>query len=217
MAVALALAACGGGTAPATPPITPGASATPREVNIVMRDYGYVPPVVDLVPGETVTLHVVNGGLEIHEAVVGDLESQLAWEAAEDAVADHPPGPTPVVAELPVSGRWVGGDPGPAVVDLGGRCVVPGFTDAHVHFPTWALAQRQVRLEGCSSRTEAVSRVADAAAGAAPGAWLVGYGWRNGDWVDPSEPTRHDLDPVTPGLKVALWSRDDHSVVSSKQ
>jgi FtsP/CotA-like multicopper oxidase with cupredoxin domain len=99
VAVALALAACGGGTAPATPPITPGASATPREVNIVMRDYGYVPPVVDLVPGETVTLHVVNGGLEIHEAVVGDLESQLAWEAAEDAVADHPPGPTPVVAE----------------------------------------------------------------------------------------------------------------------
>jgi uncharacterized cupredoxin-like copper-binding protein len=97
--LATLLAACGGAAAPATPPITPGASAAPREVNIVMRDYGYVPPVVELVPGETVTLHVVNGGLEIHEAVVGDLASQLAWEAAEDAVADHPPGPTPVVAE----------------------------------------------------------------------------------------------------------------------
>jgi uncharacterized cupredoxin-like copper-binding protein len=68
-------------------------------VNIVMRDYGYVPPVVDLVPGETVTLHVVNGGLETHEAVVGDAGAQLAWEAAEAAVADHPPGPTPVVAD----------------------------------------------------------------------------------------------------------------------
>ena len=35
----------------------------------------------------------------------------------------------------------------PDVVDLGGRCVVPGFTDSHVHVPTWALAQREVKLE----------------------------------------------------------------------
>ena len=50
-------------------------------------------------PGETVLLHVINGGLEIHEAVVGDGRSQLAWEAAEAAVAEHPPGPTPFVAD----------------------------------------------------------------------------------------------------------------------
>ena len=97
--VALVAAGCGAGGAPETPPITPGIDAAPREVNVVMRDYGYVPSVVDLVPGETVTLHVINGGLEIHEAVVGDIESQLAWEEAEAATIDHPPGPTPVVAE----------------------------------------------------------------------------------------------------------------------
>ena len=62
-----------------------------------MREYGYVPQVVDLVPGETVVLHVLNGGLETHEAVVGDLEAQLAWEDAELATIDHPPGPTPFV------------------------------------------------------------------------------------------------------------------------
>jgi uncharacterized cupredoxin-like copper-binding protein len=95
--LASAVAACASGGAPATPPITPGASATPRDVNIVMREYGYVPQVVDLVPGETVNLHVLNGGLETHEAVVGDLEAQLAWEDAELATIDHPPGPTPFV------------------------------------------------------------------------------------------------------------------------
>jgi uncharacterized cupredoxin-like copper-binding protein len=99
LAVALFTAGCGTGGAPGTPPITPGIDASPREVNIVMRDYGYVPTVVDLVPGETVTLHVINGGLEIHEAVFGDIESQLAWEDAEAATIDHPPGPTPVVPE----------------------------------------------------------------------------------------------------------------------
>jgi uncharacterized cupredoxin-like copper-binding protein len=95
----LVAAGCGTSGAPATPPITPGASAAPRDVNIVMRDYSYVPPVVDLVPGETVTFRVLNGGLEIHEAILGDLDDQLAWEEAEAAVAEHPPGPTPTVDE----------------------------------------------------------------------------------------------------------------------
>jgi uncharacterized cupredoxin-like copper-binding protein len=82
-----------------TPPITPGTSGTPRDVNLIARDYAFVPPVVDLVPGETVVLRVVNGGLVIHEAILGDMEDQLAWEAAEAATVDSPPGPTPDVAE----------------------------------------------------------------------------------------------------------------------
>src|SRR4051812_50169462 len=48
--------------------------------------------------------------------------------------------------------------PGPERVDLGGRCVVPGFTDSHVHFPTWAMAQSEVRLEGTRSLEEAGAR-----------------------------------------------------------
>ena len=93
------VAACSDGGAPATPPITPGTGGTPRDVNIVMRDYSYTPSIVDLVPGETVTLHVINGGLEVHEAVVGDIGSQLAWEDAEAATVGHPPGPTPTVPQ----------------------------------------------------------------------------------------------------------------------
>jgi uncharacterized cupredoxin-like copper-binding protein len=91
------LAACEAAPA-ATPPITPGTGTTPREVNIIAREYAFVPTPVDLVPGETVVLHLINGGLEIHEAIVGDGRSQLAWEDAEAAVAEHPPGPTPFVA-----------------------------------------------------------------------------------------------------------------------
>jgi uncharacterized cupredoxin-like copper-binding protein len=96
---ALLLAACGAGPQTATPPPKPGTIGSPREVNIIMRDYAYVPPTVDLVPGETVLLHVVNGGLDIHEAILGSMGSQLAWEAAEAATVGHPPGPTPFVAD----------------------------------------------------------------------------------------------------------------------
>ena len=97
----LLLAGCDTGTPAVTPPITPGTGTAPREVNIVTRDYAYVPSIVDLVPGETVVLHVINGGLVVHEAIFGDMKTQLAWEAAEAPFADSPPGPTPVVPVPP--------------------------------------------------------------------------------------------------------------------
>nr|MBA3329707.1 amidohydrolase family protein [Actinomycetota bacterium] len=84
--------------------------------------------------------------------------------------------------------------PSPERVDLGGRCVVPGFTDAHVHFPTWALAQREVRLEGAPSLAEAVERVRAALPAVRAGGWLRGRGWRSGDWSPVEEPTREALD-----------------------
>src|SRR5215207_3695738 len=100
----------------------------------------------------------------------------------------------------------------PERVDLGGRCVLPGFTDSHVHFPQWALAGRQVRLEGTRTLEEAVARVAEAAKTATPGRWLRGNGWRNAEWSPPVEPSRAALDPVTGELPVALTAKDGHSL-----
>ncbi|MCL4290802.1 MAG: amidohydrolase [Thermoleophilia bacterium] len=126
----------------------------------------------------------------------------------------------PTAAALAIAGDTVAGGvgtheralPSPERVDLRGRCVVPGFTDAHVHFPTWALARRQVRLEGTRSLEEAVARVGAAASSALSGGWLRGCGWRSADWLPAVEPTRHALDPVTGDVPAALWARDDHSL-----
>lgn len=101
IAVAVVAVGCDAGPPPATPPIVPGSSAAPREVNIVMKDWQFLPDPVDVVPGETVLLHVVNGGLEVHEAVIGDQAVQDAWEAAEAGAANPPPGPTPIVSVAP--------------------------------------------------------------------------------------------------------------------
>jgi hypothetical protein len=97
----LALGACEAGPPPATPPISPGTATAPREVNLIARDYAFLPPTLDLVPGERIVLHVINGGLVTHEAILGDARVQDAWEAAEAAVAGAPPGPTPVVSVPP--------------------------------------------------------------------------------------------------------------------
>lgn len=73
-----------------------------------MKDWIFLPDPVDVVPGETVLLHLVNGGLEIHELVIGDQHVQDAWEAAELATINAPPGPTPAVSVPPdVSGLRV--------------------------------------------------------------------------------------------------------------
>ena len=80
-------AACDAGPPPPTPPISPGTAAAPRELNIIARDWSFQPSVLDVVAGETVLLHLVNGGLETHEAVIGGNAVQDAWEQAEAAAA----------------------------------------------------------------------------------------------------------------------------------
>ena len=100
-AVASVVAGCTPGGPAATPPISPGTAAAPRDVNLITRDYSFVPNVLDLVPGETIRLHVINGGLVVHEAIIGEATVQDAWEAAEAATAGGPPGPTPRVSVPP--------------------------------------------------------------------------------------------------------------------
>ena len=98
----------------------------------------------------------------------------------------------------------------PDVFDLGGRVVVPGFTDSHVHFPTWALARHEVNLDGCANLGEAIERMRGTEPG--PGGWIRGYGWRSGDWQPQREPTRHDLDAITGDTPAGLIAKDYHSL-----
>jgi predicted amidohydrolase YtcJ len=125
----------------------------------------------------------------------------------------------PTQRALAIAGELVAGGVGvhetalasPETVDLGGRVVVPGLNDAHVHFPTWALAQGQIHLDGAGSLEEVVARIA-AAQRPAAGRWLRGLGWRSGDWQNGREPTRADLDPVTGDVPAAMISKDYHSL-----
>jgi predicted amidohydrolase YtcJ len=87
-------------------------------------------------------------------------------------------------------------------------CVVPGLVDAHVHFPSWALARRELRLFDCGSLAEALDRIA--AAEVPDGGWLRGRGWRDELWSE--KPTRHALDAIAPGAKIALRAHDGHSL-----
>ena len=126
----------------------------------------------------------------------------------------------PEARALAIAGGWIAGAVGvhetalasPETVDLGGRCVLPGFTDSHVHFPTWAIAQNEVRLGGCTSLDEALAAVRDAAESLPEGRWLRGHGWRSADWTDGREPAKEDLDAITGPRPAALIAKDYHTL-----
>ena len=120
----------------------------------------------------------------------------------------------PTARALAIAGSRVAGGvgthetalPSPDVIDLGGRCVLPGFTDAHVHFPTWSLGRREVRLEGVGGLEEALERVRSHPR---HGSWIRGYGWRSAEWS--AQPTAAALDTVTGDTPALLFSKDYHS------
>ena len=121
----------------------------------------------------------------------------------------------PQAAALAIAGPLIAGGvgvhetalPTPDRVDLGGLCVLPAFTDSHVHFPTWSLSQRDVRLEGAASLDEALDRVR---CHETRGTWIRGTGWRDADWAE--HPTKEALDALTGEMPAALWAKDYHSL-----
>ncbi len=102
--------------------------------------------------------------------------------------------------------------PGARMVDGGGRIVLPGLIDAHIHFMWYAWGLLRVDLEGVPSLGAALQRVEDRVATLEPGAWVRGSGWNNNLWQPNGFPTRTDLDRVTGDHPAVMTRKDGHSI-----
>ena len=124
----------------------------------------------------------------------------------------------PLGRALAIAGELVAGGVGvhetalatPDVVDLGGRCVIPGITDSHTHFPTWATALRLIRLEEATSAEDAAERMRPGVGAVKPDRWFRAQGFRETNW--PSLPTKEILDAVTGDVPAAVISKDFHAI-----
>ena len=103
--------------------------------------------------------------------------------------------------------------PGGEVVDLGGRCVLPGLTDGHIHFASYALGLRGLDLSGASSLDGVLAQAAERARQTEAGKWIVGRGWDQESWPGRRFPTAADLDGVAPAHPVALRAKSGHALV----
>ena len=113
-----------------------------------------------------------------------------------------------------------GPDPLPAdgdVVDLGGRCVLPGLVDGHIHFTWYALGLREVDVRESASLSEMLEAVARRVEDAPPDTWIVGRGWDQERWPERRFPTAADLDRVAPEHPVVLRAKNGHALVANSE
>jgi len=93
-------------------------------------------------------------------------------------------------------------------IDLRGRLLVPGFTDAHIHLVNYGLSLTRVQLDGVTSLQEAVGRVASRATTMQPQEWIHGWGWNRNLWSGARFPSKHDAWVNSLALQVAGVTAD---------
>jgi len=96
------------------------------------------------------------------------------------------------------------------LVDLGGKTVLPGFIDAHIHLLSTAYRSHHIDAVNCTSEEEVAELVRQRAASTPPGQWIQGGRWYKDIWPGQHFPTKASLDAAAPNHPVALWSKDGH-------
>lgn len=123
--------------------------------------------------------------------VVGD---RIAWIGQEGAAATHV-------------------DSVDTVVDLDGALVTAAFVDSHVHLTQTGLAGEGIDLSAARSAQDVLTAIA--AAPVSGGATLVGQGFDESRWNDPTLPTLAAIDQAAAGRTVFLARIDGHSSLVS--
>ncbi|MGA2737459.1 MAG: amidohydrolase [Bryobacteraceae bacterium] len=111
--------------------------------------------------------------------------------------------------------KWIGA--GTEVLDLGGKLVLPGFNDAHVHFFSGGESLAGVQLRDAKSEDEFRRRIAEFAANQPPGRWITGGDWDHENWAPARLPTRQLIDAVTAGHPVFVNRLDGHMALANSQ
>ncbi|MGN7200243.1 amidohydrolase [Arthrobacter sp. SAFR-044] len=97
------------------------------------------------------------------------------------------------------------------IIDLRGALVAPGFVDSHMHLTETGIALESLQLGALTS----ARAVLDAVAGAGGDGPVLGHGWDESMWADPTLPSAEELDRAAGGRPVYLSRVDVHSALVS--
>lgn len=96
-------------------------------------------------------------------------------------------------------------------LDLQGRTVIPGMTDAHAHVVGLGETLQSVDLMDTRSYEEVIARVVERAKDTPKGQWVLGRGWDQNDWGNTAWPTHDALSRAVPDHPVLLTRVDGHA------
>ena len=101
------------------------------------------------------------------------------------------------------------------VIDLGGKLVVPGFNDAHVHFYDGGSDLSGVQLRDAKSEAEFRERIRRFAAQLPKGRWILGGEWDHENWTPARLPTRQLIDEAAGDHPVFVSRLDGHMALAN--
>ncbi len=114
-----------------------------------------------------------------------------------------------------ISNLGTGVPPGSGI-DLGGKVVLPGFHDSHIHIFSLGRAAQRLNLVGSDSIAELKKRLQEYSQ-TSKSDWIVGYGWNQDMMVDGRYPCKDDIDEVISDRPVVLFRACHHiGLVNSK-
>ena len=95
------------------------------------------------------------------------------------------------------------------VVDAGGRMLVPGFIDSHVHFMSGGFGLTSVQLRDAKTKEEFVRLIKEQASRLPKAAWMLEGNWDHQNWGG-ELPRKDWIDSVTPNTPVLIQRLDGH-------
>lgn len=106
------------------------------------------------------------------------------------------------------------------VVDLKGRTLLPGFIDAHGHFPGSGMKVVSIDLNSppigtMRTMTEVMAAIRAKAEQTEPGEWITGFGYDDTLLAEKRHPTRADLDAVSTEHPIAIMHISGHMLVAN--
>ena len=93
-------------------------------------------------------------------------------------------------------------------IDLGGRTVLPGLIDSHLHLRKFAESLLKVDCE-TNSKQECLQRVRHRVESAIPGTWILGHGWNHNLWPG-GYGSIADLDQISSAHPIYLTGKSLH-------
>jgi predicted amidohydrolase YtcJ len=117
------------------------------------------------------------------------------------------------VGTSPEMDAWRG--PQTRIIDAGGKLLLPGFNDAHVHFVSGGFQLEQVQLTDAKTKDEFTKRIAAQAKKLKKGEWILGGEWDEQNWSPSELPTHEWIDTVTPDNPVFVERHDGHESLAN--
>lgn len=100
---------------------------------------------------------------------------------------------------------------GTKVINAGGRLVLPGFTDCHIHFLDGSLSLGRVNLEGAKDVSGIQKKLREYASQHPGEDWILGRGWDYAMFGPDALPNKKYLDEIFPNRPVFLEGYDGHT------